>query len=169
MSENPGAAIQAKPSTAYRELASQAHLALRSLIADLGYPIEELDGGHLRVSTATLELIAKELSELVGKFPFWGWRYLSGVLNAKERASANLTQAIFAWGAILDGRPAILTNRQETTVFAEPGQLHPGAVVLAASKRCANPKCRVAFVPVVPFQKFCRTQCREERNRSNGS
>ncbi len=162
MSENHGSSVQAKPSTAYRELSSQAPFTLRQLILDLGYSIEEKNDGHLTVSVATLDLIAAELSEHVGKEPAWKWRYLSGVLNGKEQASGRLTQAIFEWGAVLDGRPAILANKVEARVFAESGQLHPGAVILAASKRCANPKCRVAFVPVVPFQKYCRAQCREE-------
>jgi hypothetical protein len=160
MSENHGQPAQINPSTAYKELAPQAPIALRALINDLGYPVEEFADGHLRVATATLDLIAAELSEMVGKSPAWGWRYLQGVLNAKENASPRLTQAIYAWGAILDGRPAILTNTEEATVFAQPGRLHPGAVVLAASKRCANPKCRVAFVPVVPWQHYCQPDCR---------
>jgi hypothetical protein len=155
--------VQSKPlspSRAYKNLASQAPAALRSLIADLGYSIDAKPEGGYRVAVETLTTIAVELSQLAGKAEPWGWRYLHGVLNDKEDASAKLTQAIFAWGAVVDGAPAIFANTQDVMVRARAGQLHPGSVVLAASKRCVNATCRVAFVPVVPLQKYCSQACR---------
>ena len=160
MSETIGVQQSSSLSTPYRELASQASSTLRDLITALGYAVSEKPDGGFYVSTETLSLIAGELSDLVGKQPHWEWRYLQGVLNGTVQAGDKLTQAIFAWGAIVDGQPAILTNTQDAMVRARPGQLHPGAVVLATSKRCANATCRVAFVPVVPAQKFCRVECR---------
>ncbi|MBX3048417.1 MAG: hypothetical protein KIT46_04610 [Anaerolineales bacterium] len=158
--------VQGKPSSpyrAYKELAPQAPFALRELIAALGYPVEEKAGGAVYVAVETLGQIAEELSEMVGQSPAWGWRYLHGVLNQKQAASAKLTQAIFAWGAVVDGMPAVMANTQDVVVRAQPGQLHPGAVVLAASRRCRT--CRVAFVPRVPWQRWCTSKC---RGRSEG-
>ncbi|MBX3005971.1 MAG: hypothetical protein KF821_09135 [Anaerolineales bacterium] len=131
---------------------------MRDLIAALGYPIEPKADGGYAVSVETLTTVAAELSELVDVSPPWGWRYMHGVINGKTKASAKLAQAIFAWGAVVDGSPALLANTQDVVVRAHPGQLHPGSVVLASSRRC--PACRVAFVPTVPWQRYCRPQCR---------
>lgn len=167
MSENAPQGKPSSPTTAYRNLVPQAPSALRDLVAALGYPIERKAGGGYAVSVETLTAIAGELSSLVGKMPAWGWRYLHGVINEKERASAKLTQAIFTWGAVLDGTPAILANTQDVLVRAKAGQLHPGSVVLGSSQRC--PGCQVAFVPTVPWQRYCRPQCRRRPGGDHGA
>lgn len=159
MSENGDRPQAASSPAEYRILAPQAPLALQDLLSDLGYAIELREDGKLHVGTADLEKVAAELATLIDKDPPWGWRYLQSVLNGSVGASARLTQAIFAWGAVLDGAAPILANTQDVNVRAHPGQLHPGAVVLAKSKRCKNTRCRVAFVPKVPWQDYCRPEC----------
>ena len=128
---------------------------LQELITALGYPVEQLSGGKVHVAQADLEVVVGELSDLVDKLPAWGWRYLRNVLNDDQAASGKLTQAIMAWGAIIDGVPAIWANTEDVTVRAKPGQLHPGAVVLPSSLRCGYSGCRAAFVPNVPWQRHC--------------
>lgn len=159
MSENTPHGKPISPTTAYKNLVPQASDALRELIAALGYPIEQKADGGYAVSVETLTVVGAELSALVDVSPPWGWRYMHGVINNKTKASAKLAQAIFAWGAVIDGAPALLANTQDVVVRAQPGQLHPGSVVLARSQRC--PSCRVAFVPTVPWQRYCRPLCRK--------
>lgn len=155
------------PKTRYRELAPQAPQMLQELIRALGYPVEVQPGGRVTVSVETLALVAGELSALVSKEPAWGRSYLSNVLNRRQPASALFVQAIVTWGAVIDGTPAILANTQDVLVRAKAGQLHPGSVVLANSQRC--PGCQVAFVPTVPWQRYCRPQCRRRPGGEHGA
>lgn len=137
---------------------------LQELLRALGYAVEEKAGGKVYVSTETLTVVGRELSALVNKVPAWKRSYLSNVLNRRQEASAQFVQAIVAWGAVVDGMPAVMANTQDVVVRAQPGQLHPGAVVLAASRRCRT--CRVAFVPRVPWQVCCSASCRGAKGKA---
>ena len=149
----------------YRALVGEAPSLLSSVIEELGYEIRILDDGGKRVAVSDLEDVAIGLSQLVGKVPAWGWRYLQGVLNGSIGASVKLVQAIMEWGAVLDGQPAVLANTVDASVRAREGQLHPGAVVLAGSTRCGHQGCKVAFVPRVPWQFYCCDGCRKKARR----
>ena len=98
--------------------------------------------------------------------PSWGWRYLRNVLNGKLEASRRLTDAILRVGALLDGAPAESVQGERVQILAL-GKVSAGAVVLADSKRCGNPGCKVEFVPKVPWQKCHSKECAAARRRLN--
>lgn len=143
--------------------ASDARTALRELIRGLGHDPE-------LINTDDLQLIADDLVKLVppnkrGERPDWSWRYLRNVLNQKIDASAALTRAIYALGATTDGLPAIVASAQQVTVLVV-GRVHPGALVLADSRKCARPGCPIHFIPRSARQRYCTIECRtKDRKR----
>jgi len=114
------------------------------------------------VGVAELEDVARRLCDAAEhnglERPSWGWRYLRNVLNGKLEASKRLTDAILRLGALLDGAPAEAIAGERVTILAL-GRVAAGAVVLADSRPCGNPGCRVEFVPRVPWQRFHSREC----------
>ena len=123
------------------------------------------------ISVADLQVIADRLTEVAGKEKGWTWRYLRSVLSGTVEPSAKLVDAMMRLGALVDGAPKESVMGERVTVLAL-GQVEAGAVVLASSKRCANPACKVVFVPVVPWQKChsksCAKAVRDVRRMSGG-
>lgn len=111
--------------------------------------------GHV----ALYEEAAKRLSAIARKDPPWGWRYVQGVEKGTIEPSRALTRAALALGAEMDGVPTILANSETVKVYARPGAIRPGSVILGESKACARPGCPVNFVPRVPWQRFCSREC----------
>lgn len=108
-----------------------------------------------------LQIIADKLSAVAGKEPGWSWRYLRNVLNRNLLASQKLIEAILALGATIDGVPDIVARAQSVQVLAV-GHIVPGAVILADSKPCNRPGCPVNFVPRVPTQRYCSSDCKKK-------
>lgn len=129
------------------------HDMLIDLIRAFGY-----DPGLISVDD--LQSVAGKLSVVAGKSPEWGWRYLRNILNGKLEASRQIAQAIMALGAVVDGTHPLMAASHPVQVFAR-GDVKSGAIVLASSRRCANPACPIEFVPVVPRQRFCCVECRK--------
>ena len=119
------------------------------------------------INVDALQTIADKLSAVAGKEPGWSWRYLRNVLNRNMFASQKLVEAIFALGATIDGVPDIVASAKPVQVLAV-GNIVPGAVILADSKPCARPGCPVSFVPRVPVQRYCSTQCAKKMRRKKG-
>lgn len=105
-----------------------------------------------------LEDIAVRLSALAHKDPAWSWRYLRNVLNGKLDASKPLLDAIMRLGALIDGTPEVVAKSTAVSVMAI-GKVAPGALILGDSRRCANPGCRMEFVPRVPWQQCHSAEC----------
>lgn len=128
-------------------------------MADYGFDavgmLAELIGalGHdpLAISVNDLQGIADRLSDLAKKEPGWGWRYLRNVLNRKIEPSRKLRDAMMRLGAVIDSTPEDLARSERVTVQAV-GAVRAGALVLADSRPCANPGCRIEFVPRTPNQ-----------------
>lgn len=106
------------------------------------------------------EEVARRLSTAIQQDPPWGWRYIQGVEKGTIQPSRKLARAILALGATLDGLPAHVADTTPVQVYAAPGKVRPGSIILAASRFCARPGCPVSFVPVVPRQKYCCAACR---------
>ena len=106
-----------------------------------------------------LEELAKRLSVIAHKTPPWSWRYIQGILTGSIVPSAKITRAILALGATMDGMPAIVAKTEAIQVFAEPGRVKSGSIILASSRMCARPACPISYVPVVPRQKYCCREC----------
>jgi hypothetical protein len=105
-----------------------------------------------------LQEIADRLSGLVKKDPPWGWRYLRNVLNGKLDPSRILVDAIMRLGAVIDDTPEEFARANQVSVLAI-GKVKAGALILADSRRCANPGCLVEFVPRVPWQRCHSAEC----------
>ena len=112
--------------------------------------------GHV----ALYKEIARRLSAVARKQPPWGWRYIQGVEKGTIAPSKKLGRAVFSLGATLDGVPALVADTEPVQVYARPGAVRPGSIILGESKTCARPSCPVSFIPRVPWQKFCSSECR---------
>lgn len=106
-----------------------------------------------------LQAIADRLSAVARKDKRpWTWRYLRSVLSGTVEPSQLLVDTMLKLGALVDGAPVETVTGERVTVLAL-GKVAAGAVILADSKRCANPACRVEFVPRVPWQKCHSGEC----------
>lgn len=135
---------------------TDAARALRLLIEAYGHEPD-------LIPVAELEKMADRLSIMAGKDPPWGWRYLRNILNQKIDASPRLLSAIYALGAAYDGLPPIVAAARRMNLLVT-GNVTPGAVVLADSRKCANPACPVEFVPRSTGQRYCCPDCRARMN-----
>lgn len=142
-----------------RDAATSAQIAsaLKNIIEDLGYTITTLADGTFSASGTDLVAVAQLLSDVASKSPPWTRSYMHHALNGRQ-GSKRLYQAIITLGAQLDGHTVILANVEKIEVLARPGQLHPQSIILADAIRCQG--CRIAFVPRVPWQKYCSAKCR---------
>jgi hypothetical protein len=132
--------------------------------------IQALGHDPRMVGVEPLEDVARRLCDAADHNgqarPEWGWRYLRNVLNGKLDASRKLTDAILRLGALLDGAAVEAVQGERVQVLAL-GKVAAGAVVLADSKRCGNPACRVEFVPRVPWQKCHSAECAKTVRKIN--
>lgn len=128
---------------------SQVQIDLISLLDALR---PSLNGrGHVNF----YEEVARRLSLIVDKTPAWGWRYIQGVEKGSIDPGRKMARAITALAASLDGMPAFVADTEPVQVYARPGAIRPGSVVLGASRTCANPGCTISFVPNVPWRRYC--------------
>lgn len=112
--------------------------------------------GHV----AFYQEVATRLSTVVRQEPPWGWRYIQGVEKGTIKPSQKLARAVMTLGATLDGVSPQLADTEAIQVYARPGAIRPGSVILGESKTCARPGCTVSFVPRVPWQRYCSRECR---------
>jgi hypothetical protein len=75
--------------------------------------------------------------------------------------SKRFVSAVYALGAAMDEVPAVLAYTVQVKVFAKPGAIDDGSIVLGNSKPCGNPTCRVHIVPNVPWRVYCSDDCRD--------
>ena len=102
------------------------------------------------------EMLAVKLSGAIGRKKAWTWRYVQGVEKGTIQASRDFERAVAAVGMALDGAPVELRGTVVVEVFAEPGAVLAGSLILGKTQICAWPGCGVKFVPRVPWQKYCR-------------
>ena len=103
--------------------------------------------------------IANRLSQMVNREEPWGWRYIHNVLGDKIKASREMVDAIMRLGASIDGMPDVLAKATQVQCLAV-GDVRPGALILADSRRCGNPACRIWFVPTASHQKYHCHACK---------
>lgn len=101
--------------------------------------------------------LAGRLSKIARKE--WTWRYVQSVHKGSVAPSANFARAVEILLAEIDGMPAFVSETEPVTVNARPGSVRESSIVLGLSKSCANPRCTIYFIPVVPWQKYC-PRCR---------
>lgn len=101
--------------------------------------------------------LAKRLSEIARKEKPWGWRYVQSVEHGTlgHAPSRRFLQAVAVLAAESDGVPEFVAETEAVMVYARAGAVHPNSILLAESKGCANPTCKIHFIPRVPWQKYC--------------
>lgn len=134
--------------------AQVGYAPLHELLALLGYDIAAL-------TPEGRTIIAERLSKIAGQDPPWGHRYIHNLLTGKQTPSARFAEATTGLLSILDGSDPRMVRTTPVQVYTIDKKVKPGALVLAASRSCANPRCPVEFVPVVPRQKYCCADCRK--------
>lgn len=126
---------------------SLTHTALKVLIA----VFETTQNGKV----ALYNHLAYQLSEIAGRSPPWTWRYVQGVLAGTLSPSPAFAQAVFALQVATQKRPFTHVGLELVQIYARPGTVQPGALVMAESRPCARPTCSICFVPEFPEQIYC--------------
>jgi hypothetical protein len=106
--------------------------------------------------------LARRLSSVARKFPAWSWRYVQSVHKGSVEPSEKFARAVELLTAESDGLPAFIAETEPIVVYARPGAVRANAVVIGESRACANPTCKIHFVPRVPWQKYC-PNCRKKK------
>lgn len=105
------------------------------------------------------QAIADKLNAIAQPKKPWSQRYIVSVRNGKVEPSQAMIWAIRALAYSLDDTPLIVARSKPVQVLAA-GQVHQSAVILGDSKPCGFAGCPVQFVPVVPWQRYCCSECR---------
>lgn len=108
---------------------------------------------------ALYDEIAARLSAIVDKQPAWGWRYVHGVATGSMQPSKLMSRAVMAMVASMDGVPVEVADTEPVQIYARPGAVRAGSIVLGGSRMCDLPGCPVSFVPSVPWQKYHSPRC----------
>lgn len=126
-----------------------------------GVPDKDANDGAQRMDRVEFwTMLAEKLSRVVGKEPAWSWRYIQSIYQGTEKPSKKFTAAVNALGAAIDEVPTSVVYTVSVKVFARPGAVKEGSVILGESKPCARPGCPVRIVPNVPWRKYCSDECR---------
>jgi hypothetical protein len=134
---------------------NQANLALSRAFQRLGYDPQKLTGKSLADMAVRLSIIAK-------KEPPWHQKYIHNVLVGNLPAGKELHAAIIK----------LLSTTVETpagTSVIVIGNVEPGALVIADSRRCEYPPCNVIFVPKMPSQKYHCESCKKAMRKLRSS
>lgn len=107
-------------------------------------------------------LLATKLSGIVRKNDPWTWRYVYSVHTGSLAPSKLFIQAVQALGVAIDGAPPVVAWSEEVSIFAPPGLVRGGAIVLLGSKPCAGPGCNLM---IVSRGKYCSDDCRKAARR----
>ena len=99
--------------------------------------------------------VAARLSKIAGKIPAWKEDYIQSVATGHQTASKKFAHAVDVLAAEFDGTPAVVADTEPIVVYAKPGTVHPGALLIGESLPCAYPPCSAHFVKTHPMQKYC--------------
>lgn len=100
--------------------------------------------------------LAEKMSAAIGRATTpWTWRYMQGVHRGTIQPSRDFARAVGLLLAEIDGLPAQIGRLERVDVYAEPGTVQHGSIIMAGSRVCARPGCSRVFVPNVPWRKLC--------------
>jgi hypothetical protein len=132
--------------------------AIRDYLNGIIEALQPVLNGYGRV--AFFEEIARRLSAAIRREKPWGWRYISGVSSGQHDASRDLERAITVLGAMMDGLSRDAADVVAVEVYAAPGSVRPGSLLMGKSRFCKYPPCGISFVPEYGQAKYC---CKEHR------
>lgn len=111
---------------------------------------------------STYQDFIKRLSAVAHKSPAWSWQYLKSVLHFEEAEgrkgiapSKLFMRAVEVLSAEVNGIPAIVVNTEPVMVYALPGSVRAGALLIGKSFRCAYLPCTIVEVKTHPRQIYC--------------
>jgi hypothetical protein len=124
--------------------------------------LRALVGPHPR--TRTVASVGALLAALVRREHAFTPGYLYNILATPQRQEIGLPlrMALRAYWEHENGGNAIIGAFEPLGVKAVPGNVEPGALILAKSRRCGNPRCQVPFVPAAHNQAYCNPLCKKE-------
>ena len=129
--------------------------------------VEQFESQRAGLGTVRFyELLARKLSAVVRREKAWSWRYVQGVHTGSLDPSKVFGEAVQALGAALDGAPVGAAWTESVRIFAPPGMVREGAVVLMPAKPCKGPGCRLWIVGRVDY---CSDECRKQARRMRRS
>jgi hypothetical protein len=129
------------------DLLIPAKFALSDAITKMGYDPNNLD-------RKAREDVANRLSIVARKEPPWHQKYIHNVLAGTLPAGKKL------YAAIAKLQNLIIEDYPAGTPVLVIGNVEPGALILADSRRCEYPPCNVVFVPRMPKQKYHCEECK---------
>ena len=117
-------------------------------------------GRETEIAMSNLDELALDLSELVQRERPWTGKYLHSLIKEYPGFNANgrFTEALVALRSHLDGEDEVIARAKRVSVLALNG-IPEHAIVLGKPLRCANPGCRVIFIPTHPRQKYHCKSC----------
>jgi hypothetical protein len=110
------------------------------------------------VTPDELKTFASKLSFLANISPAWGWRYIHNVLVGKMPPSRKLEKAISRLIDTIDKTPEDIARSNQVMVMAI-GDVKPGSLVMTNSRECANPGCKINFIPRIHNQICHSLEC----------
>jgi hypothetical protein len=110
--------------------------------------------------------VAKRLSRIARQDPPWSWRYVQSAYSDTlgHPPSKRFLRAVELLASEVDGMPAFIADTEAVTVYARPGAIRPGTIILGVSQLCKHPPCGIWFVRTHPRQKYCPHH-RDPKNR----
>jgi hypothetical protein len=128
--------------------------AARQMFTELAGHFRETMGAGMS-SVEFYTALAEKLSKAAGREKPWTWRYAQGVEKGNIQISHDFAHAVEILAAEVDGLPAQIGRLEAVEVFAEPGTVRRGAIVMGQSQVCAGLGCGRVFIPNHPRRKFC--------------
>lgn len=127
-----------------------------------GRQIAQADRAGVLKNHELMDKVAARLSEVAGRAEPWGGLYPVNVLTEKIGASKAFKDALMTLVTTVDSVtiPDAYQGTVPVQVFALPGRIKPGTLILGASRNCARPACRVIFLPRSGNQRYHSPECR---------
>ena len=141
-------------------------MELRELLLGIMADLEISKNGSGHYSHADLGVLGAKLGKAAGRKKPYPPQYLVNVTNNNYGVGYNskkLRAALEFIAAGIDGRNKLSVSHTESVVvYAEPENVKEGSIVYGSSRVCANPTCKVSFVPRIYNQAACSPDCSKE-------
>jgi len=112
----------------------------------------------------TYRSVGRRLGELIQRKNPFTPAYFINVLAGRMDIGKPLYLALRTYWMHRNGvHPPFAGACEPVNAKALMGQVEEGAYILTSSIRCANPNCQTPFVPKVPWQRYCCTECRRKK------
>lgn len=94
----------------------------------------------------------------------WSAVYVQNVITGQVKPSPLFLRAMQSLGASIDDVPHDVAKAQRVDVLSI-GRIEAGTLIKGNSRRCANPACRIKFLPTHWNQRYHSTACRRAHHQ----